>query len=210
MKITHQITSFYRVLSTACLIKSFSRASVGVLTAIALGVAACSPTEPVTEAPTSEAANAAANEATSEVASEADAGANASSASATTKVYEESGIAIGGADPVAYFENDLADGEFVEGSPEYTHEWQGVTWQFASAENRDAFAANPDQYAPEYGGFCAWAAAQNKLAAISPDAWSIVDGKLYLNANQNIQTRWEKDIPGFIAQANENWPTLSM
>lgn len=128
---------------------------------------------------------------------------------AATKVYTEDGVAIGGADPVAYF-SSASEGDFVAGSPDYTHNWNGVTWQFASAENRDEFAANPEQYAPQYGGHCAWAAAQNAIAAIDPSAWEIVDGKLYLNLNQKIQTRWQKDIPGNIAKADTNWPALSV
>lgn len=125
-----------------------------------------------------------------------------------TKVYVEDGVAIGGADAVAYF-STAGEGDFVPGSAEYTHEWLGATWQFASAENRDAFAANPEQYAPQYGGHCAWAAAQDAIAAIDPSAWKVVDGRLYLNLNKKIQARWEKDIPGNIAKADTNWPALA-
>lgn len=120
-------------------------------------------------------------------------------------VYAQDGIAIEGADPVAYFTQEA----FVEGSADFTHEWKGVTWQFASAENRDLFASEPEKYAPQYGGYCAWAVGQNALAAIDPNAWSVVDGKLYLNANDRIQSRWNKDIPGNIALADANWPKLS-
>jgi len=123
------------------------------------------------------------------------------------KVYEKDGVAIGGADPVAYFNQAT----FVPGSDEHTHAWQGVTWQFSNAENRDLFASAPEDYAPEYGGHCAWAvAAKNALVPIDPEAWSVVDGKLYLNANKRVQSNWEKDIPGFIATANINWPGLSV
>ena len=124
----------------------------------------------------------------------------------TATLFAKDGVAIEGADPVAYFTEEA----YVPGSAEYTHEWQGATWQFASAENRDLFAENPEQYAPEYGGFCAWAvAAKNTLVPVDPNAWSVVDGKLYLNANQKVQTNWLEDVPGFIAEANENWPSLS-
>ena len=111
-------------------------------------------------------------------------------------------MAILGADPVAYF----TEGEYTPGSDEFTHDWEGATWQFASAENRDLFAASPEEYAPQYGGFCAYAVSQGNTASIEPTAWKIVDGKLYLNYNDKIQTRWSKDIPGHIAQADENWP----
>ncbi|MEM9088276.1 MAG: YHS domain-containing (seleno)protein [Cyanobacteria bacterium P01_F01_bin.53] len=127
--------------------------------------------------------------------------------SPTPKVYAKDGIAIGGADPVAYFTEET----FVEGSPDFSHEWQGVTWQFASAENRDLFASAPEEYAPQYGGHCAWAvAARNTLVPIDPNAWSVVDGKLYLNANKKVQSNWDKDRAGFIAQADEKWPALSV
>lgn len=118
--------------------------------------------------------------------------------------FEEGGIAIRGADPVAYFTESV----HIPGSDEFTHDWQGVTWQFASAENRERFVADPEAYAPEYGGFCAYAVSQGYTATIEPDAWKIVDGKLYLNYNKKIQKRWERDIPGFIAAANQNWPSV--
>ena len=120
----------------------------------------------------------------------------------TPKVYNEGGIAIDGSDTVAYFDENGP----VPGSPEFAVDWNGATWQFASAENRDLFAASPEEYAPQYGGFCAYAVSQGNTASIEPTAWKIVDGKLYLNYNDKIQTRWSKDIPGHIAQADENWP----
>ena len=129
-----------------------------------------------------------------------------SASEAATKTFVKDGVAIGGADPVAYFTEEA----YVPGSDDYTHEWQGVTWQFANEENRDLFAANPEQYAPQYGGFCAWAAAaKNSLVPIDPNAWSIVDDKLYLNANKKVQADWVKDTSGFIAEADDNWPALS-
>ena len=94
------------------------------------------------------------------------------------------------------------------GDPAYAFDWDGKRWHFASAANRDAFAAAPAAYAPQYGGNCAWAVAEGYLAPVDPDAWAIVDGKLYLNANRRIQRRWERDIPGFIRRADANWPGL--
>lgn len=117
-------------------------------------------------------------------------------------VFVENDIAIRGADPVAYF----TQGGYVPGSANYIYEWGGAIWQFASAENRDLFASNPEQYAPQYGGFCAWAVSQGYTAAIDPTAWRIVDGKLYLNFDARVQRRWQQDIPGNIARANQNWP----
>lgn len=124
------------------------------------------------------------------------------SSSAGPDYFQAAGIAIRGADPVAYF----TESAYVAGSDAFTHDWQGATWQFASAANRDAFAANPEAYAPQYGGFCAWAVSQGYTAEIDPNAWNVVDGKLYLNFDRRIQQRWEKDISGHIAAANQNWP----
>jgi YHS domain-containing protein len=105
---------------------------------------------------------------------------------------------------VAYF----IDGKPVKGSPAYEWEWGGVTWRFASAENRERFRNNPERFAPQYGGFCAWAVAHNYLYPVDPFAWKIVDDKLYLNANQRVQRNWERDIPGLIKRADANWPAL--
>ncbi len=114
------------------------------------------------------------------------------------------GLAIKGYDAVAYF----AEGKPVEGDRDFEYEWRGATWRFASAENRDRFAADPENYAPQYGGFCAWAVAEGKTAPIDPEAWRIVDGRLYLNYSAQVQKTWEEDIPGNIKRANANWPRL--
>ncbi|WP_234455260.1 YHS domain-containing (seleno)protein [Thermohalobaculum xanthum] len=120
-------------------------------------------------------------------------------------VFAENGVAIRGADPVAYF----TEGRAVIGSAEYALDWQGAEWHFASAANRDAFRADPLAYAPQYGGFCAWAvAAKAELYSTQPTNWAIVDGKLYLNFNDDIQARWSTDIPGFIAAADRNWADI--
>ena len=113
------------------------------------------------------------------------------------------GLAIRGYDPVAFFK----DGAPVEGSKEYELSWKKAKWRFASAENRDLFKASPEQYAPQYGGYCAWAVAEGSTASVDPkNAWEIVEGKLYLNYNKEIQEKWAKDIPGNIARADANWP----
>ncbi len=114
------------------------------------------------------------------------------------------GVAIDGADTVAYFTQARA----VEGSGKFTHQWQGAKWRFASAANRDAFAANPEKYAPQYGGFCAWAVAQGYTAPIVRDAWKIVGGQLYLNYSKDVQTKWAGDIPGNIKKSDANWPGI--
>ncbi len=115
------------------------------------------------------------------------------------------GVAVGGYDPVAYFTEKRP----VKGSPQITATHAGAEWRFASEENRDAFLAEPAKYAPAYGGYCSWAVAQGKLAKGDPQNWDIVDGRLYLNYNDNIQSRWRADIPGFIDKARKNWPGLA-
>jgi hypothetical protein len=120
------------------------------------------------------------------------------------QVFVDKGAAIKGYDPVAYF----VDGKPVAGSPQFTHRWSGAEWRFASAANRDKFAAEPEKYAPQYGGFCAYGLSQGYKVKIEPDAWRIVDGKLYLNYDQSVQQTWVKDIPGYIAKADANWPKL--
>jgi hypothetical protein len=84
----------------------------------------------------------------------------------------------------------------------------GATWRFASAANKDAFVANPEAYAPRFGRYCSWAVAKGYTASTTPDAWTIVDDKLYLNYQPHIQHRWEKDIPGNITSATANWPKV--
>ena len=115
-----------------------------------------------------------------------------------------SGVAVEGVDVVAYF----TKGEATSGRAEFSHDWRGATWRFASAEHRDLFAANPERYAPQYGGYCAFAVAHGSTAGIDPEAWSIVDDKLYLNLSPSIQRRWNAKRDRFIEQANRNWPRL--
>ena len=111
-------------------------------------------------------------------------------------------VAIHGYDTVAYF----TEGEPTKGNDEFEHTWEDAKWQFATATNRDLFKANPDRYAPQYGGYCAYAVANNSTAKIDPEAWKIVDGKLYLNYSKDIQKTWEADQTAFIMAADKNWP----
>ena len=119
--------------------------------------------------------------------------------------FENGGVAIRGYDPVAYFKQDKP----VKGSSAYTATHEGSTFHFASAANRDAFAADPGKYAPQYGGFCAYAVANGYKAKTEPDAFTIVNGKLYLNYDQSIQRRWRRDVPGYIKKGDHNWPEVS-
>lgn len=115
-----------------------------------------------------------------------------------------SSLAVSGYDPVAYF----TDGKPVEGSSDHELEWNGATWRFSSADNLEAFKANPEKFAPQYGGYCAWAVSQGYTASSVPEAWRIVDGKLYLNYSVGVQRTWVQDIPGNIEKADANWPEV--
>ncbi len=127
-------------------------------------------------------------------------------ASAKDPVYTStfSSVAVSGYDAVAYFK----DGKPVEGSSDYEFEWNGATWRFANASNLEAFRKDPAAYAPQYGGYCAWAVSQGYTASTDPTAWRIVDGKLYLNYSHSVQRRWEQDIAGNIVKGDGNWPKV--
>ena len=114
------------------------------------------------------------------------------------------GGAIRGYDPVAYF----TEGRPVKGKKAHRAEWMDATWSFASEENRKLFEADPEKYAPRYGGYCAWAVSRGYTASIDPDAWSIVDGALYLNYSLGVRAQWSQDVPGNIAKGDANWPKL--
>lgn len=126
-------------------------------------------------------------------------------AGAAPRLFAENGIAVRGTDVVAY----VTEGRPVAGSAAFSHAWGGATWRFATAAHRDLFAADPERFAPAYGGFCAWAVAQGYTAPIDPRAWRIVDGRLFLNYSASVQRQWERDIPGHIARADANWPRLT-
>jgi YHS domain-containing protein len=112
--------------------------------------------------------------------------------------------AILGYDPVAYF----TDNKPVKGVDTFTYEWMGTKWKFASQAHLDLFKGNPDKYAPQYGGYCAYGVAQDNLVSIEPDKFTVRDGKLYLNYNADVQDKWLKDPAGFIKQADTKFPAL--
>jgi len=114
------------------------------------------------------------------------------------------GVAIEGYDPVAYF----TDSKPVMGSSEYTYQWHGAVWHFASAQHRDAFAKSPESYAPQYGGYCAYGVSQGHTAPVDPAAWKIINGKLYLNYNKEVQKLFLNDPSSEIEKADQNWPKL--
>ena len=92
--------------------------------------------------------------------------------------------------------------------PQFSYQWMGATWLFATAENRDRFQAEPERYAPQYGGYCAYAVSKGRTASIDPEAWRVVDGKLYLNYSKGVQKKWEQDVAGNVSKADKNWPDL--
>jgi hypothetical protein len=94
----------------------------------------------------------------------------------------------------------------VKGSPQFEHQWNGVRWRFASAAHREAFAASPERFAPQYGGYCAFAVSRNQIAPTDPEAWKVVDGKLYLNYDKRVRALWEKELPEAIRVGDRNWP----
>ncbi|MGH8481461.1 MAG: YHS domain-containing (seleno)protein [Nevskiaceae bacterium] len=121
---------------------------------------------------------------------------------ATAPVYQTSRGALDGYDPVAFF----TDGAPTAGKPELSHEWNGATWHFASAGNLATFRAAPERYAPQFGGYCAYAVANGYTAKTAPEAWHIADGKLYLNFDLSVRDRWLADKAEFIAAGGRNWP----
>ena len=112
--------------------------------------------------------------------------------------------AILGYDPVAYF----TVGKPAKGQQQFAHDWMGAKWKFASQANLDLFKADPEKYAPQYGGYCAYGVAQDNLVSIEPDRFSVIDGKLYLNYNDEVQATWLKDPAGYIKQADTKFKAL--
>lgn len=117
---------------------------------------------------------------------------------------DKRGLAIRGADPVAYF----TDGAYQPGSPSFTTKWKGAEWRFVSAEHRDRFIANPERWAPQYGGYCAYAVSQNYTASINPEAFTVVGDKLYLNYSKKVEKAWRSNRDAYIRQADAHWPKL--
>ena len=112
--------------------------------------------------------------------------------------------AINGYDTVAYF----TVGKPVKGLDTLVHEWMGAKWKFSTQANLDLFKANPEKYAPQYGGYCAYGVTQDNLVKVEPDQFTVRDGKLYLNYDADIQAKWLKDPAGFIKQADAKFQAL--
>lgn len=114
------------------------------------------------------------------------------------------GVAANGHDVVAYF----TENEAVPGLASLTAVHEGSTYRFSTSANRDAFQADPQKYLPLYGGYCAYGVANGYKVKVDPEAFSIVEGRLYLNYSKGVQRRWKEDIPGYIARADSNWTQI--
>ena len=117
---------------------------------------------------------------------------------------DKKGRAIRGYDTVAYF----TENKPVKGKPEFQYEWKHGTWFFSSQENLELFKASPEKYAPQYGGYCAYAIAIDQLVPIDPSQFTILDNKLYLNYSPRIQRRWDKNRTAYLIDSEKNWPAL--
>lgn len=121
----------------------------------------------------------------------------------TSEIYVNSvtGIAINGYDPVAYF----TEGRHMEGRAEFEVIWKDVPWRFFSAQNRDMFLSAPEDYAPQYGGYGAFAMAHNEIVITAPNAWAIYQGKLYLSSSRGVRERWWHAPDDLIEKADGFW-----
>lgn len=117
-------------------------------------------------------------------------------------IYEVSNLAIRGFDPVAYF----TQGGPIEGKESIQLMWMGATWRFSSVANREAFERNPQKFAPQYGGYCAYAASRGYAAASDPEIFALYDGKLYLTHSAPVRGIWERDKAQNVSKADANWP----
>jgi len=121
-----------------------------------------------------------------------------------SETFVQSGKAIRGYDPVAYF----SEGKPVKGDEKLVYNWNNANWYFSSQQNLDLFKANPEKYAPQYGGYCAYGLSEGHKAPTDADAWTIEDGKLYLNYNTDVRKMWSKEKKERIEKADKNWPTV--
>lgn len=115
------------------------------------------------------------------------------------------GLAVKGYDVVAYFTQERA----IEGSQDFEHEWRGVRWRFSSPEHLAVFRDSPEKYAPRYGGFCSGGMALGNRAPIDPEAFAIIDGKLYLNFSKGVLTDFKENADEKIEQADANWAKMN-
>ena len=118
--------------------------------------------------------------------------------------FVQSGKAIRGYDPVTYF----TESKPVKGNEKHAYKWNNADWYFSSQQNLDLFKANPEKYAPQYGGYCAYGLSNGYKAPTDADAWTIENGKLYLNYNTDVREMWNKEKKERIEKADKNWPQV--
>jgi len=121
-----------------------------------------------------------------------------------SEIFTTADGAIRGYDPVAYFKQAKP----VKGEKKFSYSWRNANWYFANQQNLDLFKSNPEKFAPQYGGYCAYGTAAGHKAPTEPQTWTILDDKLYLNYNDEVKSMWDKDKPGYIKKANQNWPSI--
>lgn len=121
-----------------------------------------------------------------------------------SEIFVQDSVAVKGYDVVAYFTQSAP----VKGNPAFVQVWKGSKWYFANRENQETFKASPEKYAPQYGGYCAYGTARGYKAPTEPDAWTISNGKLYLNYNTKVMETWRKDQANYIDKSDKNWPTV--
>ena len=119
-------------------------------------------------------------------------------------LVDAQGVGLGGHDPVAYATDNAA----VAGAAEHSSQHEGATYQFASAEHKSTFDAAPAKHAPQYGGYCAFAASMNRLSDSDPTVFQIVDGQLLVFTNEDFKQKFNADVAGNKAKADANWPGL--
>jgi YHS domain-containing protein len=120
------------------------------------------------------------------------------------EIFQKDGAAIRGFDPVAFF----VEGKAVIGDDKIYYEWKDARWLFSSNANMESFKNDPEKYAPQYGGYCAFGMADGHKAPTDTDTWTIIDNKLYFNYNKKVKEIWSKDSKGYIEKADVNWPGL--
>lgn len=123
---------------------------------------------------------------------------------AADNVYNQNGVAVNGYDVVAYH----TEADAVKGDSKFSHHWNNVNWHFSSKTNLKKFKQSPNRYAPQYGGYCAYAASKGSLAPTDPQAWTVYKKKLYLNYSGVVRDTWKRNIDQYIEQADQNWQRL--
>lgn len=117
---------------------------------------------------------------------------------------DKTGLGLQGFDPVAFF----TESKPVKGTPDHTVLHNGTIYRFASAQNKALFEMSPKKYEPAFGGYCAFGVSKNVLVNIDPEAFQIVDGRLFLQYSKGARKDFSKDIKGNTVKADANWPVL--